>query len=82
MSGKHAYREGFFFQFWVDTCPFLGPLIPLFRTSGEIYSRFQSQNGQPYLHFLTEVYIVGVYGQYSSWSLSPDACSAEVGCQT
>ena len=28
----------------------MGPLIPLFRTSGDISSMFQNQSGQPYLH--------------------------------
>ena len=28
--------------------PFMGPLIPLFWTSGDISSGFQSQSGQPY----------------------------------
>ena len=35
----------------MDTCPFLGPLISLFWTSGDVSSGFQSQNGQPYWHF-------------------------------
>ena len=35
----------------MDTCHFLGPLIPLFRTSGDVSSEFQNQNGQPYLPF-------------------------------
>ena len=32
-----------------------GALIPLFWTSGEVSSGFQSQNGQPYSH-LAEAY--------------------------
>ena len=35
----------FFFKFLLDTCPFVGPLIPLFWTSGDISSGFQSQSG-------------------------------------
>ena len=35
-------------KFLVSTCPFLGPLILLFRTSGDVSSGFQSQSGQPY----------------------------------
>ena len=31
-------------------------LIPFFWTSGEVYSGFQSQSGQPY-SYLTEVYV-------------------------
>ena len=48
-----------FFKFLLDTCPFLGPLIPLFRTSGDVSSGFQSQSGQPYSH-LAEVYVLHI----------------------
>ena len=34
----------------MDTCPFLGPLISLFWTSGGVSTGFQSQIGQPYWH--------------------------------
>ena len=47
----------FFFKYLVDTCPFMGPLIPLFWISGDVSSGFQSQSGQHYLN-LTEVYVV------------------------
>ena len=40
-----------------DMSPFLGPLIPLFQTSGEVFSGFQSQSGQSYLH-LAEAYVI------------------------
>ena len=30
----------------------MGPLIPLFWTSGDVFSGFQSLSGQPYLHFV------------------------------
>ena len=46
-----------FFQFLEDISPFVGPLIPLFRTSGDISSGFQSQSGQPYFH-LVEAYVL------------------------
>ena len=49
----------FFFQFLVDTCPFLGPLIPLLWTSGDVNCGFQSQGGQPYSH-LAEAYVIYV----------------------
>ena len=39
------YLFFFFFKFLLDTCPFVGPLIPLFWTSGDISSGFQSQSG-------------------------------------
>ena len=35
----------------LDTCPFVGPLIPLFQTSGDISFGLRSQSGQPYSHF-------------------------------
>ena len=35
----------FFLKFLADTCPFLGPLVPLFWISGDISSGFQSQSG-------------------------------------
>ena len=35
----------FFFKFLLDTCSLLGPLIPLFQTSGDVSSGFQSQSG-------------------------------------
>ena len=34
----------------------MGPLIPLFWTSGDVSSGFQSQNGQPYSS-LAEAYV-------------------------
>ena len=34
-----------FLKFLADTCPFLGPLVPLFWISGDISSGFQSQSG-------------------------------------
>ena len=36
--------------FWVDSCTFMGSLIPLFWTYGNVSSGFQSQSGQPSLH--------------------------------
>ena len=35
----------FFFKVLADTCPFLGPLVPLFWISGDVSSGFQSQSG-------------------------------------
>ena len=32
-------------KFLADTCPFLGPLVPLFWISGDVSSGFQSQSG-------------------------------------
>ena len=44
----------FFFEiiFWRTQVLFVGPLIPLFGTSGDISSGFLSQSGQPYLHLV------------------------------
>ena len=80
---------------WTQTCPFKGPLIPLFWTSDNVSYGFQSQSGQPYLH------LVETYMMYILWDLpllqhQPTSCwpvwwpvtflhmhaSAEVGCQT
>ena len=49
----------FVFKFFLRTFVlFVGPLVPLFWTSGNI-SGFQSQSGQPYLHlvFISEIVI-------------------------
>ena len=43
----------------VETCPFMGPLIPQFWTSGDVSSGFQSLGGQPYSQ-LAEVYMMYV----------------------
>ena len=49
----------FFFKFFLGTWVlFVGPLIPLFWTSGDV-SGFQSQNGQPYSS-LAEAYVLQV----------------------
>ena len=39
------WRHMYFFQFLEDTSPFCGALIPLFCTSGDVSSGFQSQSG-------------------------------------
>ena len=38
-------------NFLADTRPFMGSLISLFWTSGDVSCEFQSQSGQPYLNF-------------------------------
>ena len=45
-----TFFKKFLKTFLADTCPILGPLIPLFWISGDISSGFQSQSGLPYLH--------------------------------
>ena len=40
----------FFLKIWAVTCPFLGPLVPLFWISGDVSFGFQSQSGLPYSH--------------------------------
>ena len=77
----------FFSNFLLDTCPFLGPLIPLFRTSGDVSSGFQSQSGFCLIrtsrmctwYTFPEIHLwcntsAGVYSQHSSQLLSPHAC--------
>ena len=46
----------------VDTCPFMGLLIPLFWISGDVSYGFQNQSGQPYSH-LSETYIWCIFPQ-------------------
>ena len=41
----------------LDMCPFMGPLIPLFWTTGDLSSGFQLQSGQSYLR-LAEAYVM------------------------
>ena len=48
VSGRHGCENpfsSFFLKFLVDTCPILGPLVPLFWISGDVSSGFQSQSG-------------------------------------
>ena len=52
---------------------FVGPLIPLFWTSGDVSSGFQSQGGQPYSRFLgvnsgatlLPVYVASIAASYN-----------------
>ena len=37
-----------FFKKSLDICPFMGPLVPLFWTSGDVSPGFQSHSGKPY----------------------------------
>ena len=50
-------REPFFFlsKFWRTSVLFIGPLIPLLSTSGDICSVFQNKVGSPCLHALSLV---------------------------
>ena len=41
----HVPKLFFFKMFLADTCPFWGPLVPLFWISGDVSSGFQSQSG-------------------------------------
>ena len=47
------------YEFLKKICPSMGPLIPLFRTSGDVCIGFQNQNGQPCLH-LAQVYTIHI----------------------
>ena len=48
------WKSANFLRTWVL---FVGPLIPMFWTSGDVSSGFQSQSGQPYL-YLAEAYMM------------------------
>ena len=52
--GFKSLAQKFFLE---DISPFVGTLILLFWTSGDVFSGFQSQSGQPYLH-LAEAYMI------------------------
>ena len=58
LGEKRKFSFVFFFKFLLDTCPFLGPLIPLFQTSGDVSSGFQSQSGQPYSNFFFFFFLI------------------------
>ena len=45
IDGIIHFSLNFFQKFLADTCPFLGPLVPLFWISGDISYGFQSQSG-------------------------------------
>ena len=48
----------FFLKFLADTCPFLGPLVPLFWISGDISFGIQSQSGFCFIHFFAEANVM------------------------
>ena len=48
----------FFFKFLADTCPFLGPLDPLFWISGDVSSGVQSQSGFCLIRFFAEANVM------------------------
>ena len=60
---KTSFRQAIFIYFWLnfleDISLFVGPLIWLFWTSGDVSSEFQSQSGQPYSH-LAEAYVLHI----------------------
>ena len=47
VNAKLKWASLFFFNFWRTLVIFVGPLIPLLWTSGDVSSGFQSQNAQP-----------------------------------
>ena len=81
--------------FLLDTCPFVGPLIPLFWTSGDVTSWFQRESGFclirplqrhtwytfPEIHLWCDTFAV-VLCQHSSQSPSPHACFSRGGMPT
>ena len=44
-------KRNFFKKILEDISPLSGHWYPIFRTSGDVSSRFQSQSRQPYLHW-------------------------------
>ena len=58
-SRSNEVKEIFFLKkkIWRTWVFFVGPLIPLFWTSGDVSSGFQCQSGQPYSS-LVEVYML------------------------
>ena len=52
----------FVFKFWRTQVLFVGPLIPLFWTSGDVCPGFQSQGGSLFVCFLTCVILRFISG--------------------
>ena len=49
---RYLSRGTYFFNFWRTPILFVGPLTPLFRTSGDVCIGFQSQGGSSRMHVL------------------------------
>ena len=88
---RRIYNFFFFLKFLADTCPFLGPLVPLFWISGDVSSGFQSQSGfclicyfcggECNVHsprFTSGATLANLLAASAQWVTSPHAC-AEVG---
>ena len=58
----------FSFKNWWTHVLFMGPLIPLVRTSGDVCYWFQSQSGHPYSH------LADAYMMYFPSMATPRAC--------
>ena len=71
----------FFKNFLENISPFVGPLIPLFWTSGDVSSGFQSQNGQPYLHLLGGGIYVICFPRFTSGVTPADLLAASMAAE-
>ena len=66
---KYGSNSALLKNFWRTWVLFVGPIIPLFWTSGDVSSGFQSQSWQPYLS-LVEAYVLHsrlVWHLLTSW---------------
>ena len=58
-ANEYIYKDSTLPQILEDISHLMGPLIPLFGTSGDVSSGFQSQSGQPYSYScLAKVYLL------------------------
>ena len=55
----------------------MGPLIPLFLTSGDVSSGVQSQSGQPYSH-LVQAYVLHVPLRFTSCATPADLLASHM----
>ena len=61
-------KSRFLFKtFWRTWVLFVGPLIPLFWTSGDVSSGFQSQSGQPFSHFTWQWNMCNRFPEIHPW---------------
>ena len=66
MGCSASATKSFFFKVILTdtTCPILGPLVPLFWISGDVFSGFQSQSGFYLIHL---IHIGEVNVMYIPW---------------
>ena len=69
-----------FFKIFARLVLFVGPLMRLYWTSGDVSSGFQSQSGQPYSH-LAETYILHIFLRFSSGVTPADLLVASMAAE-